>query len=249
MNGNKLTLATLMSAAALIAQGPPPGPPPGGFGFGFGPGPGGPPPATVTGAPYSGVETVQSQQTLSDGTQIARSEQVKVYRDSQGRVRSEHTMTPPGGSPAQARTMISIIDPVAGYETRLDTERSTAVKTALPSARTGTRPAPPAGAPTPEIQDLGVKTINGLAVTGTRRTLIIPAGAIGNSQAIQSVHEVWVSQDLQVPLLVSSTDPRSGTSTMQLGSVVRAEPDASLFQIPASYAVTTRERPEHGPNP
>ena len=218
-----------------------------GFGMGLGMGPSGPPPGAVSGAPYSAVEAIQSQQTLSDGTQITRSEQVKMYRDSQGRTRTERTMTAPGGSAAQTRTMISIVDPVAGYETRLDAERSTAVRTALPVPRSGARPAPPAGAPTPQVQDLGTKTINGLLATGTRTTLTIPAGAFGNSQVIESVREVWVSQDLQVPLLVTSTDPRFGTSTMQLGSVVRAEPDASLFQIPSSYSVTTRDRPARGP--
>jgi hypothetical protein len=145
--------------------------------------------------------------------------------------------------------MVSIVDPVAGFETRLDAEHSTALKTALPATRSGTRPAPPAGAPTPQVQDLGSKTINGLLATGTRTTMTIPAGSFGNSQAIQTVREVWLSPDLQVPLLITTTDPRFGTSTMQLGSVTRNEPDAALFQIPSSYSVTARERPERGPNP
>lgn len=250
MNRAKLTLAALMSAAALVAQGPPPGPPPGGGpgGFGFGPGPGGPPHATVTGAPYSAVETVQSQQTLGDGTQITHSDQVTVYRDTQGRTRTERTMRGPGTS-GQTRTMISIVDPVAGYETRLDAERSSAVRTTLPTPPSGEPRTPPAGAPTPQVQDLGTKTINGLVATGTRTTMTIPAGTFGNSQAIQTVREVWVSPDLQVPVSLTTTDPRFGTSTMQLGTVVRAEPDASLFQVPSSYTVTTRDRPARGPRP
>ena len=53
--------------------------------------------ATVTGAPYSGVEVRTSQQVLAAGGVIARTEQTNVYRDSQGRVRRESTRTGPDG--------------------------------------------------------------------------------------------------------------------------------------------------------
>jgi hypothetical protein len=38
--------------------------------------------------------------------------------------------------------------------------------------------------------------------------------------------------------MVKTSDPRFGTTTMQLTNVVRAEPDATLFQVPAGYTVT-----------
>jgi len=94
----KLTavLAALLVAAAMLpAQGRFAG------GLGRGPGPGFGPMAgrfesesQVTGAPYSGVRTTLVQQTLSNGNQIARQEQAKVCRDSQGRVRIEQVLTP-----------------------------------------------------------------------------------------------------------------------------------------------------------
>jgi len=258
---SRISLLHVLSGAALLsAQGPPPGE---GFGFGGrgfgGPGFGGPGfgerafgrAATVTGAPYSAVQTVESQQTLANGNQIQRTHQTQIYRDSQGRVRTEHTMTTPGG---QSRTMIAILDPVAGFETHLDPQASTAQKTALPTAPPAgarrARPTPPAGSNAPQVQtlDLGTKTVNGLLATGTRTLITIPARAEGNTQAIQSTHEVWLSQDLQVPLLITNSDPRFGTSTTQLTTVTRGEPDPSLFQIPSSYAVTTRARPA-GPRP
>ena len=253
--GDKMSLKTtrsllsvLFGAAALCAQGPPPGPGFGGPGAGPGGpgfGPGAPVGPTVTGSPYSAVQTFQSQQTLANGNEIQRNDQGKVYRDSQGRVRTETTMTPPSGSTAQARTSITIVDPVAGYVTRLDPQSSTAVKTALPSGTPPARPAPPSGSTAPQVQteDLGSKTINGLVATGTRTLITIPAGAAGNTQAIQSVREVWISQDLQVPVLITNSDPRFGTSTSQLSIVTRAEPDASLFQVPSTYTVSTRARP------
>ena len=250
------TLARILLGAAmcapLFAQGPPPGGPgrPGGPGFG-GPGPGGPgfggPQATVTGAPYSAVRTFQSQQTLANGNEIQRNDQSKIYRDSQGRIRTETTMTPPSGSSADARTMITIFDPVAGFITRMDPQNSTAVKSALPSGTPPTPPAPPATSSAPQVQteDLGSKTISGLVATGIRTLITTPAGAFGNTQAIQSTREIWTSTDLQVPVLVTTSDPRFGTSTSQLTNIVRAEPDPSLFQVPSTYTVSTRTRPSH----
>ena len=233
-----LPIAGLL-AAPLLAQSPPPGGP------GFGPGfpPGGPQGPAVTGAPYSGIQTTQIQQTLPDGNQIQKTEQTKVYRDSEGRVRSETTITVAGST----QTVISIFDPVAGYVVRLNLQNLTAVKHVLPasgSAPGGAPPAPPTGANAPQIQkqDLGSKTINGLVATGTQITDTIPAGAIGNAEAIQSVREIWISTALSVPVLVTTNDPRFGTSTMELTNVSQGEPDASLFQIPSNYTVTTESR-------
>ena len=90
-------------AAVLPAQGPPGrGREFGGGGFGgrgdgiLGAGPGSRTP--VTGAPYSAVETVQRQQPLANGNQISTKGQSTVYRDSQGRIRTEETITPPASS-------------------------------------------------------------------------------------------------------------------------------------------------------
>src|SRR5689334_862027 len=71
--------------------------------------------APVKGAPYSAIQTVQSQHVLSNGNRITRNEQMKVYRDSQGRTRTERTITPPASSGQQPFTLITIVDPVAGH--------------------------------------------------------------------------------------------------------------------------------------
>jgi hypothetical protein len=90
---------------------------------------------------------------------------------------------------------------------------------------------------TPEGQavreDLGTSTIEGLTATGTRVTTTIPAGAIGNLQPIKVVSEEWFSPELQVMLLTRHSDPRAGETVYRLLNVVRAEPDRSLFTMPA----------------
>ncbi len=245
MNRLLSTFALAASTAALVlAQGPPPGHGPGGPGFGpgFGPrhelmwaGPGSHTP--VTGAPYSATETRQVHQTLADGNQISHQNQSKIYRDSQGRVRMEHT-TPDGD------TRIAIFDPIAGVSYMLDPSKQTAVKRTLPAApqnASGTPPPPHRrSAANVQTEDLGTQTINGLAATGKRETETIPAGAIGNAQPIVTTREIWTSTALKVPVLIKSSDPRFGTSTMQLGNILQGEPDPALFQVPSNYTVTTR---------
>ena len=87
----------LMPAVALFAQGPRGGGGPmGGRGMGMMGGP----QQVVSGAPYSAVEVVQTQETLADGNTIVHKLQSNVYRDSQGRDRTEETITPLPGKAA-----------------------------------------------------------------------------------------------------------------------------------------------------
>lgn len=229
-------------AFCLAAQAPTPrGEGRGGFGSGFRMMSMGPVSRTpVTGAPYSAVQTTESRQTLADGNQVVRQEQAKVYRDSQGRVRIERTRTG-----ARASTVIAIYDPVAGSSYVLHPDSMTAFSTPL-HQHNG---AADAGAGPPherrssaqnqvQTDDLGTQLVSNLSATGTRTTRTIPAGEIGNVQPIRIVREAWVSVDLKVPVLIKTSDPRFGTTEMQLANIVRAEPDASLFQIPSGYTVT-----------
>jgi hypothetical protein len=220
---------------------------------------------TVTGAPYSAVEVRTEQQVLPGGNTIQRQTQTTIIRDSQGRTRTETEFTPPGQT---AVKRISIHDPVAGLTHELDPQKktarsmptrgpgnhpgmapgnpnNTAPRTANgPGARTnGFSPRNPDGTARPvdpnvKTEDLGSQSINGVMATGTRTTRTIPAGAIGNAQPIETVHERWVSTDLKVPVMIKTTDARFGTTVTQLTNVNRAEPDSSLFTVPSDYTVT-----------
>jgi hypothetical protein len=84
-------------------------------------------------------------------------------------------------------------------------------------------------------ENLRQQNIEGVAATGTRATTTIAAGAIGNLQPIQVVSEEWYSPDLQVLVMTKHNDPRTGETTYRLQSIVRAEPDRSLFTVPPDY--------------
>lgn len=90
----------------------------------------------------------------------------------------------------------------------------------------------------PEVQQLGAKVVEGVQAYGTRSTLTIPAGQIGNDNPIQIVDEVWRSPDLHVIVHSEHNDPRMGTTVYSLQNISRNDPSPALFQIPADYTVT-----------
>jgi len=212
---------------------------------------------TVTGAPYSGVEVRDSQQILPNGNVITNHSQSNVARDSSGRVRTETTLPArgPAGAQSTPRTIINVHDPVAGVARTIDPQAKTVREVSLrpgPGGNAAGRPFPqgrgagnggnaahtPRTDPNTVTESLAMQTINGVQATGTRVTRTIPAGQIGNAQAIQIVHETWISADLKIPVMVKTTDPRNGTTTTQLTNITRAEPDPALFQAPSDYTVT-----------
>ena len=92
-------------------------------------------------------------------------------------------------------------------------------------------------------EDLGSQTMEGVMVTGTRTTKTIPAGRIGNEKPINIVIEVWTSPDLKTVVMSKRSDPRTGEQTFRLTNIVRAEPDASLFTVPADFKVMDGSQP------
>jgi hypothetical protein len=215
----------------------------------------------VTGAPYSAQIVVEHFQTLTGGNTIHTTTTENVYRDSQGRTRREMTVGAVGPLAGQGapQRFIFISDPVSGTRHVLNPDRLEARQTQFRAhERPGGNanaprqgefrdeewPGPPAehagpGAANPNLktESLGTQTIENLSVQGTRITRTIPAGQIGNQQAIVIVTERWYSPELQTDVLRRQIDPRFGQTTMQLTNVVRAEPDASLFQVPSEYTV------------
>ena len=86
-------------------------------------------------------------------------------------------------------------------------------------------------------EPLGTQVIAGFAAMGTRTTITIPAGVMGNQNPLVVVTEKWYSQDLQATVLVKHQDPRFGASSYQFANVQQTEPPDSLFAIPAGYTV------------
>ncbi len=86
-------------------------------------------------------------------------------------------------------------------------------------------------------ESLGTKVIEGVVAEGTRSTITIPAGQIGNERPIEIVSERWYSPELQAVVMTRRTDPRMGETTYKLLNVRRGEPGRHLFEVPPDYTV------------
>lgn len=223
---------------------------------------------SVKGAPYAAEVIVEANQALADGNHISRRTTGRVYRDGEGRTRREEDRQ--DGSVA-----ISIVDPVAGVSYALDPDQRIAWQTATQASAEimkklearkklvddlqRKREAETAAAAVaagrlergPAADDhkegpLERKVLEGVPVEGRRNTTTIRAGAIGNDLPITITSEEWSSPDLQVLVMTRRSDPRAGDTTYRLSNIVRAEPDPSLFQVPAGYTVkeTGIQKPE-----
>jgi hypothetical protein len=203
----------------------------------------------VAGAPFSAVEVSQIQKQLAKGNSINRTSQVTIYRDTMGRTRSEVTVTPDASTGKQPFTLITISDPIAGVRHELNSATMTSRSSRIPMTHGGLgrggrgnpqdRPAtPPAsgrGGAAIARAELGSQVKNGVLATGSRFTEVIPAGKIGNAQAITVERETWFSTELKRAVEVKITDPQRGNSTMELTNLVPGEPSASLFFVPSGY--------------
>ena len=268
MRIQKVLIGLSLLVACAFAQGPEPGRGPGrGDRMGFGPPPGpgarflgaeaGMPGRVVKNSPYSADVVTESTQTLADGNHIRQSTTAKFYRDSEGRTRSEQSVNLNGlAANGNLPQVVFINDPVAGLNYALNTKDRTATKsTWTPRGRGGPGATPPdqaqAGPPRrgpgpargPNSQNiktesLGRQTIEGVQADGTRITLTIPAGQMGNELPIQVVTERWYSADLQTEILYKHSDPRMGDTVRKLANVSRAEPSPTLFAAPSDYKVT-----------
>jgi hypothetical protein len=267
----------LWSAGLARAQGTPPPPPPGEMMHGGRPGGdvmappmgdriellgfegmrGG---TVVTGAPFSGVAVTESTQTLADGNHITRKTQANLFRDSQGRIRKEVTVTgfAPLAAAGAAKSFIVINDPVAGTNFVLHPDTKVAEKMGRPfggmkgsakDAIKGKRQAreeQEIAAGNLKKEDLGTQTIGGISAQGTRVTRTIPAGQMGNEKPIYIVHETWFSNDLQMVVMSKRTNPWIGETTYTLTNIQRKEPAAELFAVPSDFTVTQRGPGRHG---
>jgi len=96
--------------------------------------------------------------------------------------------------------------------------------------------------------DLGAQVVEGVLANGTRTTLTIPAGQIGNDRPITIVTEVWTSPDLKTIVYSRRSDPRTGEQTFRLTNIQRTEPDAALFTVPPDFTfIDGPQRVIYGP--
>jgi hypothetical protein len=208
----------------------------------------------VTGAPYSAQAVTEHTQTLADGNTIHTTTTANVYRDSQGRTRREQEIGAIGPWVAQGtpRKVITITDPVGGAMYTLSPDRQVARQMPFRTHARAWSGAETARQkpenPNIKTESLGTQVIGGVTAQGTRITRTIPAGQVGNQAPIVITTERWYSPELQTDVMRKQVNPQFGETTFQLTNIVRAEPDASLFQVPPNYTIRSgRPSASHEP--
>jgi hypothetical protein len=213
----------------------------------------------VLGSPYSALGISKTVTTLPDGNRIVRQNTIRQWRDSDGRTRSEFSLSSIGGArPLELNTTVTVIDdPEARERYLLQPASKMAVTMPIvpchvsaalePDLSVG--PPRPAHLPmnvTAPVK-LGERNVNGETAAGSRVEATIPAGAIGNDQPIKMSAEQWYGKDLQVVVEATYRDPRTGETRYKLSDIHRAEPDARLFRVPDNYTRQPAAAPARRP--
>jgi len=157
----------------------------------------------------------------------------QVYRNSRGQLRFDWG------------EKVLIVDPVARQYLQLDTTSKTVRQRAAwdlersdDLAAAASPEATPAGRST--ITPLGSKRVSGFNATGQRVTQVIEV----NSSSVSSVTletEIWVSTELSVPLLVTTTGSHGRQTRYELVDIRFEEPLDDQFVIPDGYRLVTNE--------
>lgn len=208
----------------------------------------------ITGAPYSGQENNQSVQTLTDGTHLTRpsvDDGAMTYRDSMGRIRIERPMFPNRQGELNF-TMVQVQDPVAGYFYVIDSANQVVHRM---QAQTMGPVRPSIPNPTSQtlkngteitVEPLGSSTISGVAVMGTKTTTTYPAGVLSvgtkttlwsNDRPVTTTDETWWAPSLGLMLFSTNSQPGGNVATRTMQNFSTAEPDPTLFKIPAGYKI------------
>lgn len=178
---------------------------------------------TVKGAPYSGEEVSEHVQTVADGTRFTQSNmQRKVFRDSEGRVRTERPMfmgNPMANTPPDSPTVIEITDPVAGFHYVLDTQSKVAHRQTLPEL--------PAMGPNGVMPQMAVRGGVGMATGG------VIGGIIGSvpSAAPPTGRQLPPAALAQVPTLISGDGFSTGVSSTGAVPAQRMMPKNSMESL------------------
>jgi hypothetical protein len=192
-------------------------------------------------APFQATVTAEWTKHLPDGTTTVVKNHRLVVRDSQGRIYQERRTLVPEGSSQESRIFrIEISSPIT--HTKYFCNPSLSECELHDYNVPVTEPVVPVG----EISNgtrylsrasLGTKTTEGLEAVGTRETITIQTGVIGNNAPVDSTKEFWYSPKLGLNLQVLRLDPLHGDQLFNVTDLKLSEPDSRLFVLPAGCKV------------
>jgi len=109
-------------------------------------------------------------------------------------------------------------------------------------------PPPRPDGPPPERKDLGTRQIDGLTANGWEITRPLPPPPGAASNDVTETTQMWVSEELKLPLLTQSTVSDGHKHTRRLTEIQRhATLEESLFAVPAGYEIVDAPPPPRRP--
>ena len=202
----------------------------------------------IPGEPFTATVTTERSTVQPGGKATTLQSSSLIARDAEGRIRNEFRPPAPAAGPALPLASVHLYDPVTRVSSLLFPRQHTFQVNALnrpPATDTAGPFASATGSSYPQSrfarqEDLGVQTIAGIEVHGVRVTQTVPAEASGSGAEMVLADEYWYSAELRFNLKITHSDPRVGSSSFTVVSLTRADPDASLFGIPADYQPAVR---------
>jgi hypothetical protein len=195
----------------------------------------------ATGRPFSARDHIVWTRNLEDGTVITTELYAFVARDVQGRIFREHrSFVPLNSNEKSRRYEVDLLDPVSHTRTAcLMAKHRCTIEPYQASTKFSLNPDGlfDHGLRFLTRLNLGHDVVDDLDVTGTRETLQINSGAVGNNQSLVSTRDFWYSPALQVNLSITRKDPRIGTQVLQLVDLSLTDPDEKIFQVPAGFLI------------
>ena len=206
----------------------------------------------VAGAPFTATVQIVSHAKLPDGTEHIVKTENHIARSGSGRIRNERCALVPASFNGKPRLISAhIYDPNTRISIFTDSATHIARQTVLPQPpRTPAGQVPPAQQRTPPgvaETPLGDQTLDGVPLTGKRKTRIIPADRSGTGQPVTITDDYWYSPDLSIYLIIRHDDPRTGEQLVAVTHIERGEPAAELLTVPDDYKVVDETPPPRTP--
>ncbi len=204
-------------------------------------------------APFSATVHTEWIRPLPGGGTFTLVNQRQVARDSLGRIYQERWyLVPKDGKTQSQMYLVQIFDPFAHTFVSCYLLRTPHVCVREPYPETATTtyiPPSTQNSPLPNgngfrtHEDLGIQDIDGFETVGSRDTMTVNQGVIGNDKPFNVSREFWFASRLGINLRSEISDPTFGKEVFSVTEVNPLDPDPKLFEIPGGFEIVDQMKP------
>ena len=200
----------------------------------------------IPNAPFTARLSTEWARPTPDGGTITLVNEREIARDNEGRVYEQRwSLVPKNGNVKSSLTWVQVADPNEHTLYNCNAIKlvcdllayNPASDLAAAAPRTVVQGPLRNGHGTIESENLGTKIVDGLETVGTRQTITLSPGAIGNDRTVVKMTESWRAEQLAVNLISVRSDPISGKQTFTVTELDTNPPDPQLFEPPEGFKI------------